>query len=335
MTDLLLGPILRHVSKTSATVWVETSAPCTVEVLGVSTPTFSVEDHHYALVVIPTLSPGSKYPYEVRIDGFLAWPRPDDPFPAPVIRTLADGPHRIVFGSCRAAAPHKAPYTLELDHDKRGRGVDALRAHGLRMLASDIDDWPDVLVLLGDQVYADDPSPKTEHRMSAVRGWWKRRFGGGEEPPKEVVADFEQYTWLYQEAWTADVERWVMSVVPSMMVFDDHDMIDDWNISDTWVDDIRCQPWWREHIVAGLMSYWIYQHLGNLSPERIDEDGILSRLLDAGDGEAILRQWANESEAFTPVPGGYYFSYHRDVGDVRLIGVDSRNGRVLDPAQRQ
>ena len=34
MASLVLGPILRYVSETEATVWVETSAPCEVEVLG-------------------------------------------------------------------------------------------------------------------------------------------------------------------------------------------------------------------------------------------------------------------------------------------------------------
>ena len=34
MTDLELGPMLRYVDDTSATVWVETSADCDVEVLG-------------------------------------------------------------------------------------------------------------------------------------------------------------------------------------------------------------------------------------------------------------------------------------------------------------
>ena len=49
---LLLGPLLRHVDPVSATVWVETDRPCTVEVLGRSARTFRVSDHHYALVLV-------------------------------------------------------------------------------------------------------------------------------------------------------------------------------------------------------------------------------------------------------------------------------------------
>ena len=49
MARLVLGPLLRHVSAMSATVWVEADAPCTVEVLGHSARTFAVSGHHYAL----------------------------------------------------------------------------------------------------------------------------------------------------------------------------------------------------------------------------------------------------------------------------------------------
>ncbi len=133
-----------------------------------------------------------------------------------------------------------------------------------------------LIVCLGDQIYADDPSPKAQRRMK------RRRRRRHEEAPDDVAADFEEYRNLYLEAWTPDVERWLLSVVPSTMIFDDHDMIDDWNISLAWVDDIRTEPWWREHIVGGLVSYWIYQHLGNLDPDRIEEEGLLGELLQRG-----------------------------------------------------
>ena len=50
--------------------------------------------------------------------------------------------------------------------------------------------------------------------------------------PPELVDGFEEFTWLYHEAWSPEIERWFFSNVPSVMIFDDHDMIDDWNISD-------------------------------------------------------------------------------------------------------
>jgi hypothetical protein len=38
-------------------------------------------------------------------------------------------------------------------------------------------------------------------------------------------------------------------------------------LSDTWVRDVRQQDWWQDHIIGGLMTYGLYQHLGNQSPE--------------------------------------------------------------------
>ncbi len=59
MPQLVLGPLLRYVSETEATVWVESDAPCEVVVLDHSARTFEVEGHHYALVRIEGLSPGT------------------------------------------------------------------------------------------------------------------------------------------------------------------------------------------------------------------------------------------------------------------------------------
>ncbi len=330
MPALVLGPLLRHVSTTSATVWVEVDEACTVTVLGHEARTFCVHGHHYALVVIDDLEPGSTTPYRVELDGASAWPIAGSPFPDSTIRTLdGDGPLRVLFGSCRASAPHHPPHDLEPGRDPRQRGVDALRAHGLRMLGQQPSEWPHLIICLGDQIYADDPSPKAQRRMK------RRRRRRHEEAPDDVAADFEEYRNLYLEAWTPDVERWLLSVVPSTMIFDDHDMIDDWNISRAWVDDIRAEPWWREHIVGGLVSYWIYQHLGNLDPDRIEQEGLLAELLQEDDGEPALRRWAEESEEFTPVPGGYHFSFMRDLGRTTLVVLDCRNGRDLEQGARR
>lgn len=323
---LVLGPLLRYVSATAATVWVEVDRHCTVEVLATRARTFQCHGHVYALVVIEGLAPGTDHAYEVRLDGEVVWPVNGSPFPLPVIRTLSDErPATVVFGSCRRAAPHGTEHSLLPDEDPRGNGVDALRAYGLRMLTEPPSDWPDLMVFLGDQVYADDPSPATRARVER----------SGAQTPDGVVADFEQYTWLYHESWKRDVERWVLSVVPTAMIFDDHDMIDDWNISQAWVDDIRAEPWWTEHITGGLISYWIYQHLGNLAPKRIEEEAMLAAITSVDDATPHLRAWALASEELTPVPGGYQFSFDRHVGATHLVVLDSRNGRVLEPGKRE
>ena len=112
MPELVLGPLLRYAGRTDATVWVETDAPCEVEVTagdgggGGRSRTFRVRGRHYALVHVTGLEPGRTYGYEVALDGEKRWPEPDSPFPPSRIRTPGYGEAlKLVFGSCRVSAP--------------------------------------------------------------------------------------------------------------------------------------------------------------------------------------------------------------------------------------
>jgi hypothetical protein len=323
MPSLVLGPVLRYVGDTEAVIWVETDAPCEVEVLGTRERTFCVCDHHYALVCCGGLEPGTWHEYEVLLAGERAWPR-DDGFPASEFRTYPkDGPLRIAFGSCRIAAPHEPPYTLTKDEDERGREIDALRTMALRMRGQRREERPDVLVMLGDQVYADEVSPATRAFIETKRD--------PAEPPGERVVDFEDYTRLYLESWSDPDIRWLLSVVSSAMIFDDHDVHDDWNISQAWLEEMRRHEWWNEHIKGALASYWVYQHLGNLAPESHQEDALLQRVKEVDDAEAILEEFAFKADRDTD---GSRWSYCRDLGNTRLVVIDSRAGRVLEEGNR-
>ena len=132
MPELVLGPLLRYAGETDATVWVETNAPCEVEVLGCSSRTFRVGAHHYALVHVTGLEGACEY--EVRLDGNRVWPEADSPFPRSMIRPIERGETiKLVFGSCRISAPHEPPYTLGHDEDASGLGVDALYAMAMEL----------------------------------------------------------------------------------------------------------------------------------------------------------------------------------------------------------
>ena len=56
---LVLGPVLRYAGETAVSVWLETDRACDAEVLGRRARTFEVAGHHYALVVVDGLQPGS------------------------------------------------------------------------------------------------------------------------------------------------------------------------------------------------------------------------------------------------------------------------------------
>jgi hypothetical protein len=89
----------------------ETDSATEVEVLGHRARTFHVEGHHYALVRIDDLEPGTVTPYEVKIADATVWP-PDDGRPRCAIHTREfERQSRLVFGSCRVGAPQHPPYT--------------------------------------------------------------------------------------------------------------------------------------------------------------------------------------------------------------------------------
>ena len=323
MPALVLGPLLRYVGETAAVIWVETDAPCEVEVLGTREPTFCVCDHHYALVCCGGLERGAWYEYEVKLDGERAWPL-DDGFPASAFRTYPkDGPLEVVFGSCRLAAPHVPPYSLRKDEDSRGREIDALYTLAQRMRNQPREKWPDVLLMLGDQVYADEISPTARAFLETRRD--------PSEPPGERVLDYDEYTELYRESWSDPTIRWLFSVLSTAMVFDDHDVHDDWNISQAWLDEMREHDWWNRHILGALASYWVYQHLGNLSPEDHHEDELLRRVKEAEDAEPVLEDFARRADRDI---SGTRWSYARDLGRTRLVVIDSRAGRVLEEGRR-
>ena len=100
MPSLLLGPLLRHVDETSATVWVETDRAGEVVVSAGSAEgrarTTAVQGHHYALVVVTGLAPATATPYAVRLDDEELWPDPTSGRPPSVIRTAdATRPLRV------------------------------------------------------------------------------------------------------------------------------------------------------------------------------------------------------------------------------------------------
>jgi hypothetical protein len=322
--SLVLGPLLRYVSETEATIWVETSERCEVEILGRREPTFGVAGHHYALVRIEGLEPDGFYEYEVALDGEPAWPPAGSDLPSSAIRTLAPGkPLDVCFGSCRVAVPQREPYTLSKDEDERGHELDALYVLARQMARDDRDNWPELLLLLGDQIYVDEGSPQTRERIRARRDT--------SQPPGEEVIDFEEYTWLYRESWQEPLIRWLFSTVSTSMAWDDHDMSDDWNISRSWHEEMDRKHWWHERAVGGIMTYWIYQHIGNLSPRELDENRVYAEVRGKEDSTDFLREWAKEIDS---TAAGARWSFCRDLNGSRAIFIDSRAARVLSRERR-
>ncbi|GIF18599.1 hypothetical protein BJ973_008441 [Actinoplanes tereljensis] len=324
---LLIGPLLRRVVGDRATIWVETTEPTTVRVEAEgggagSATTFAAYGHHYALVVVSGLTPDAASSYRVFLDDRPVWPSADSTYPPSVIRTRpaedADAPVRLIFGSCREATPHSTARHLP---------PDALDAYSRRLMgdAQNPELRPDLIVLLGDQVYADNTSDK-------VKRFLRRRRAAGHQGPEDQVVTFDEYTKLYLESWRDPEIRWLLSTVPSVMIFDDHELIDDWNTSASWRRDMAAQSWWIERIAGGLASYWVYQHLGNLSPDELDADPLFAKVTAAGEATVLLHDFGRSVDGES---GHYQWSFALDLGRTRLVMLDNRCNRVLTPGARE
>ncbi|MFY0409549.1 alkaline phosphatase D family protein [Solicola sp. PLA-1-18] len=330
---LVLGPLLRHTDETSAVVWAQVASAATVTVVcdgrRHDARTFSAHGHHYAVVDVEGLERGSSQPYELEVDGVVVWPPTDatvdgHPYPSPRIRTLDHGrPLQFLYGSCRTSVPHDAEH-------HRTHGVDTLRAYALRLADGVDNEWvPDFALFLGDQVYADETSEAMQDFIASRRSL--------DEEPGTELKDFEEYAHLYLLAWSDPANRWLLSTLSSLMIFDDHDVRDDWNTSRSWREEMEATQWWHGRIVAALASYWVYQHVGNLSPAARAEDEIW---------RCIEGKWARGEDDVTDVldafadrvdqhPETYQWSYVRDLGRSRLIVVDTRAARDLTPGARR
>jgi phosphodiesterase/alkaline phosphatase D-like protein len=331
--SLVLGPILRYVDTTRATVWVETDKQCTVEVRastgqGGAEDTWSVHDHHFAIVQLVDLPAGSVVDYTVSLRS------PADPVaeasPAVAahgtLRTAAeDDALTLAFGSCRRGDTY--------DEDRlKAIGADGLAGLAARVKDQDPEKWPQLLLLLGDQVYADDPSPEIKERLRARREEQNDPELG--EEVYEEICDFEEYTWLYRESWGAEQVTGLMATIPSCMILDDHDLRDDWNSSLDWRKDMEQKSWWHRRVVGAFSSYWIYQHLGNLSPDELQNDELYLAVRAADTAEEREKLLSDFSLRADSEPASARWSYVRDLGNTRIIMIDSRCSRDLTPERR-
>lgn len=332
---LRLGPLLRHATETTATIWVETDFPCQVHVsageVTAEAATFTVHGHHYAICELTGLPAGSALPYQIHVGKEQVWPEANSGYPPSLLRTLnADTSARLAFGSCHTPTTHSA-------ESVRCYGPDMLRSYAGQLIAersamsggiSSTD--PSLLLLIGDQVYADELQPSMRTFLREHRG---SRNHSETDPPEDEVVSFEEYAELYRQAWTDPDIRWLLSTVPTLMLFDDHDVRDDWNTSGTWRREIARTPWWRPRITSGLGAYWIYQHLGNLSAEERAADPVFRDVTakdeDAGDRVDTFAWQAHLQ------PESYRWSYTLDFGRSRLLMVDTRCGRIVDDDSRR
>jgi len=119
--------------------------------------------------------------------------------------------------------------------------------------------------------YTDDgdfPSFKDQTRKNQLyyiykKGKRKKEKKVYEKEYNEQVEDVKE---TYQ---TLTKVRRLLANIPTYMIFDDHDITDDWNISHNWKNSVYSSKLGRHVVANGLMAYWLFQGWGN-DPDRFD-----------------------------------------------------------------
>jgi len=147
----------------------------------------------------------------------------------------------------------------------------------------------------GDQLYAD----QIWHDVPALAAWkrlpwWRRRKAGFSAATAEAVADdyFERYWWLWSQPQLAPV----LATIPSLMMWDDHDIFDGWG---SWA------PKWQQCPVFQGMWTAAREHFA------LFQLGARPDALPAGFSDR----------------GGGHFGWAYRIGDVGIVAPDLRSER--------
>jgi hypothetical protein len=170
-----------------------------------------------------------------------------------------------------------------------------------------------------------------------------RHPAAGEERAMHA-ADFAEYSYLYERAFnTADAAR-ALAQMPTYMLFDDHEITDDWNFDKTWVDIILDQRdmyhYWPKTIADGLSAYWLYQGWCNLRPDTWAGDPRTKILLDAQksghDALPELRRLMHDKVVKNAGHPNWthdevMFNYQLPMSEPTFLVPDLRTRRLLEP----
>jgi hypothetical protein len=414
---VLCGPIVRRVTRTRAHVWVALSTGDPVQLTvfdaagnATASPAVTPVRIGQALWVAVLsadgltngeFAAGSTYEYTI---GSAAWPADRRPNWADFALQSRSRPSftglptnlaalRILHSSCRRPHANK--------RDALGLGLDELESANR----------PHLLLLSGDQVYADDVATLAAARLRSIdsalvgvddspalgalpalagrqapsnaigltselakdHAWTLGEFYGlyllawsdalwpaSPLPAFAGAAPGELDAGLTQEAYDAELAnlelflaalpavRRVLANTPTLMVFDDHEVTDDWNLDHDWLTAVYGNAAGRRVVANGLVAHLVFQHWGN-DPDRFatagtEERQALTAVTVGGAGPspvtAALETRLGVPVVPAPVPAGGYdardlqsgvrYDVHLGPADgfpARLVALDERTAR--------
>jgi len=133
--------------------------------------------------------------------------------------------------------------------------------------------------------------------------------------------------------------RRVLANTPTLMVFDDHDVTDDWNLTQGWRERVWSRPAGRRIVANALASFWGFQGWGN-QPEAFDaafRDTVSNHLVQGGRGDDYDRTlWSFDRWSFVAptqpptlmLDTRTQRAFDSPEGAARLVGPDERSRLV-------
>ena len=219
-----------------------------------------------------------------------------------------------MFGSCRTSVPHD-----DDAHDLARRG----RAARVRPP-------PDGPARGGVARHAAPPRRPGLRRRAVRRdaGVHPRTAGTTSRRPRSPTSRSTPSSTAL--AWTDPEIRWLLSTVPTAMIFDDHDLRDDCNTSMSWREQMD-----EGRVVAAPGDLRPRRLLGLPAPGQPVAAralvGRAARQAAHGGGRRGRGPSTRSRKHADDDPADNRWSYSRDLGDTRLIMLDSRCARQLDP----
>jgi hypothetical protein len=356
LPQILAGPILRRCTEAMVTVWLATSVDLKdglelvlYDASNVKAPkSIDVTSDHqvvkaganlflHLVVARPKAASGAKAPlfprgkllgYEVNaLNNAIPESSPlhrvslttaldYGTYPWPTFFLQADRtPLRVLHGSCRRAY---------------ATGRDAMAASDtvIKDTLADVSKRPTLMILTGDQIYADDilwamwsltsklarkimgydetaPVDGKLKALSTIDGrkdlvlknglttddgenhligfseyaahyllnwseavWdgYERKLGPGKKSKLDDLPGLVEVDSFRQ---TLPAVRRALANIPTYMIFDDHDVTDDWNLDQQWQQETSASPLGTRLITCAMYAYWLFQAWGN-DPDRFD-----------------------------------------------------------------
>lgn len=198
-----------------------------------------------------------------------------------------DASLRIGYGSCFGFSSRK---DMTKVRDKNGMWKRLRRQHALQPYH--------LLIMGGDQVYAD----WVWEAVAPLRDWLNKPLRKRVEDPfttamQQQVAAF--YFELYCRKWRQRVPAGMMRQIPTLMMWDDHDIFDGW---------------------------------GSFPPEQ-QACAVFQGIYEQARAHFRLFQLQARDEADLPpatLPGGTGYSYAHRIGNIALVALDLRSERTQD-----